>query len=62
MSNGDIQIIKTALENHNIDIKEINEAINSMELNLFGIRELIHSPEIDNEEKLNKVNELLFEK
>lgn len=60
MSNGDIQKIKSTLENHNIDIKEINEAINSMELNLFGIHELINNPEIDNEEKISKVNEILF--
>ncbi len=62
MSKGDIQKIKSSLENHNVEIKEVNEAINSIELNLFGIHELIHNPEIDSDEKVRKVNELLFEK
>lgn len=60
MLNQDIRKIEATLKKYNINISEIKETINSIDLNFFSLYELINNSEINNEDKINKVKEILF--
>lgn len=55
----DLQELKKILGN-NILVPEINKVLNSIDLDIFAIHEIINNEDLKDEDKLDKIKSLMF--